>query len=86
MASLISSSRMGRMRSAMLTTFTLTPRCRKADAYSVPMTPAPRMVMLLGSSSRSRTVSLSTARGWLKSTSGGRWGTEPVAITKCGAW
>ena len=51
-------------------------------AYSIPTTPAPSTVMVLGIRGSCRIVSESKSASLSKGTSSGRFGREPVAITK----
>ena len=51
-------------------------------AYSMPMTPAPSTVIVFGMRGSCRIVSLSNTVSPSNGTSSGRFGREPVAITK----
>src|SRR5688572_14900174 len=78
--STISESRKLSREARESTRTTFTPSAANMHAYSQPITPAPRMVIVAGRFSRSRISSLSWMRASLKSIPAGRAGREPVAM------
>ena len=58
------------------------PSAAKMLAYSMPITPAPSTIIVCGMRGSCRMVSLSNTVSPSKGTSSGRFGREPVAITK----
>ena len=69
----------------MSTSVTEIPSAAKMLAYSMPTTPAPSTVMVFGIRGSCRIVSESKTVSPSKGTSSGRFGREPVAITKWSA-
>ncbi len=69
------------MLSRFSTTVTLVPSAANIDAYSIPITPAPTTTIEAGSDLRSRIPSESRTLSSSNSTSDGRAGLVPVAMT-----
>ncbi len=77
----ISRSTNGSSSARVSTSVTDSPSAAKIDAYSTPMTPAPRTIIDRGIRGRRSTVVLSNTVSSSNAMSAGRLGAEPVAIT-----